>query len=292
MNAIVYHNGKWEKSADASMGLYSQSLHYGNGVFEGIRSYQTREGTVIFKAKEHFDRLHFSAAAMGIELMLSSDELTNIAYQLLNVNHLSNAYIRPLVYTGIDMGLGACKEAYLFMAAWEWTNYMDDKMQHVMLSSFERPNPKSCIVEAKVCGHYTNSILATAEARREGYDSALLMDMYGNVAEGPGANFFAEKDGVLYTPPVGNILPGITRDTIMTLAKELGFEVREERFGPQFLETLDAAFFTGTAAEVKGIGSIGNRTLPLAWEDTMGYSLMLMYKQLVINKKYSEITMV
>ena len=292
MKHLIYLNGAWLEQEMASMNLNSQTVHYGNGVFEGIRSYKGENGPAIFKAKEHFDRLIYSASVMGIEMNHNADQLTKIAYELLEKNNLTDAYIRPLVYTGMDMGLNACSESYVYMMAWKWENYMEEKLQSVMISTYERPNPKSCVVDAKVTGHYTNSILATAEAKRLGFDSAVLLDMYGNVAEGPGANLFVEKEGILYTPPAGNILPGITRDTILELAEEIGFTVKVESFGPEFLEHADMAFFTGTAAEVKGIGYINNRKLPLAWEDSLGYTLSLMYHKLVRNKRYSNITMV
>jgi branched-chain amino acid aminotransferase len=292
MKNIVYHNGTWIEEDLASMNLKSQTIHYGNGVFEGIRSYNGEDGPSIFKAKEHFDRLIYSASVMGISIDLTSDQLTKVAYELIDKNNLTDAYIRPLVYTGIDMGLNACSESYVYMMAWKWENYMEERLQSIMVSSFERPNPKSCIVDAKVTGHYTNSILATAEAKRRGYDSAVLLDMYGNVAEGPGANLFVEKDGILYTPPIGNILPGITRDTVLELSREIGFLVRTESFGPEFLINADNAFFTGTAAEVKGIGYVNDQKLPLPWEESIGYTLSLMYHKLVRNKRYSAITMV
>lgn len=285
-DTIVYLNGEWIKAKDASTSLYAQTMHYGSGVFEGIRSYNTEDGTRIFKAKEHFDRLKYSADKMHIKLNLSSEELTNLTYELLEKNNLSNAYIRPLIYLGQNMSLQPTDEVNVFLCAWEWGKYLGDNLLKLMTSSFQRPNPKSCHVEAKVVGHYTNSILATTEAKQKGFDEALLLDMNENVAEGPGANFFYEKDEVLYTPPLGNILSGITRQTILEIAKRFEYEVVEKHFTPADVHNADGAFFTGTAAEVAGIESLDGHTFKLDWEDTMGYQLAKAYRRMVSENEY------
>jgi branched-chain amino acid aminotransferase len=165
--------------------------------------------------------------------------------------------------------------------AWEWGKYLGDKLLNVMLSSFQRPNPKSCFVEAKVVGHYTNSILATTEAKSKGFDEALLTDMNGFIAEGPGANFFIEKNGKLVTPPLGNILAGITRQTVFEIAKELHFEIEERLFTLEEIHTADSAFFCGTAAEVIGIASVNEYQFPLKWEDSIGAIIQKKYKRRV-----------
>jgi branched-chain amino acid aminotransferase len=288
-NSQVYFNGKFVKANEATTDLYAQTLHYGSGVFEGIRSYDTEDGVRIFKAKEHFERLRFSAEKMHIQLELSSDELEKICYKLLEVNNLKDAYIRPLVYLGANMSLTPTKEVNVVIMAWEWGKYLGDQQLKVCLSSFQRPNPKSCFVEAKVVGHYTNSILATTEAKQKGYDEALLTDANGFVAEGPGANFFYEKNGVLYTPQLGNILPGITRQTVLELAKELDIPVVEKQFYPEELETADLAFFCGTAAEVIGIQQIDEHVFPMKWEDSTSYMIQLKYKQRVAHNEYKDV---
>jgi branched-chain amino acid aminotransferase len=288
-NSQVYFNGKFVKANEATTDLYAQTLHYGSGVFEGIRSYDTEDGVRIFKAKEHFERLRFSAEKMHIQLELSSDELEKICYKLLEVNNLKDAYIRPLVYLGANMSLTPTKEVNVVIMAWEWGKYLGDQQLKVCLSSFQRPNPKSCFVEAKVVGHYTNSILATTEAKQKGYDEALLTDANGFVAEGPGANFFYEKNGVLYTPQLGNILPGITRQTVLELAKELDIPVVEKQFYPEELETADLAFFCGTAAEVIGIQQIDENVFPMKWEDSTSYMIQLKYKQRVAHNEYKDV---
>ena len=291
-DTILYLDGKWTKAKDASLTLYNQSLHYGNAVFEGIRSYETEDGTLIFKAKEHYDRLHFSAQKMQIPLALSSETLTKLSYELLEKNKLTNAYIRPLIYPGENMSLVSGYDSHVLLCAWEWGRYLGDSLLRLMTSSFQRPNPKACFVEAKVTGHYTNSILATTEAKQEGFDEALLLDSNGFVAEGPGANFFFEKDEVLYTPKLGNILPGITRQTIFELADEMGIEVRERQFKVEDVYEADGAFFTGTAAEVAGIESLDGKNFGLQWSDTIGYELSRAYNNRVQKKEYKNFELV
>lgn len=286
---VLFLDGKFQKAADAQVGIYNQTMHYGNGVFEGIRSYNTEDGTRIFKAKEHYDRLHCSANVMGIKIPYSSEELEQITYRLLELNNLKDAYIRPLVYMGDNMTLNTNDDVHVVIMVWEWGKYLGDKMLRVMLSSFQRPNPKACYVEAKVVGHYTNSILATNEAKQKGYDEALLTDLNGYVAEGPGANFFIEKDGVLYTAPLGNILAGITRATVFELAKELGIEVKEKLFKPEEIYTADAAFFCGTAAEVIGIQEFNGHVFSMPWEDTNSFLIQRKYKRRVAFNEYQNV---
>lgn len=280
-NTIIFFNGEFIKVKDIPISIFNQTMHYGNGVFEGIRAYDTPKGVQIFKAKEHYDRLHYSAKVMHINLSYSSSELEQISYKLLEANNLKDAYIRPLVYLGENMSLTPTDEVNVVIMAWEWGKYLGDKLLKVMLSSFQRPNPNSCFVEAKVVGHYTNSILATTEAKSKGFDEALLTDMNGFIAEGPGANFFIEKNGKLITPPLGNILSGITRQTVFEIAKELHFEIEERLFTPEEIYTADSAFFCGTAAEVIGIASVNEYQFPLKWEDSIGALIQKKYKRRV-----------
>lgn len=287
---IVFVNGRFIKAKDAAVSMFNQTLHYGNGVFEGIRAYSTPAGTKIFKPKEHFQRLRESAKKMHIRFDYAINDLIEITYELLKQNKLSDAYIRPVVFSGINMKLLPTDESTLFIGAWKWGRYLGNKLQNVTISSYERPNPNSCPIEAKITGVYVNSILATYEAKKKGFDEALLLDMNGNVAEGPGTNFFYEKDGVLYTAPLGTILPGITRATVMEIAKDLNMEVREKLFTADELMEGDSAFFTGTAAEVAGISSIDGYQFPKAWDDSMGYILSQKYRQLIRTGDYSHST--
>lgn len=284
-DTIIFLDGEYVKAAEAGVNLYNQTMHYGNGVFEGIRSYETEQGTKIFKAKEHYDRLHYSAEKMHIKLNYTVEELEQISYEVLKRNNLTDAYLRPLVYLGPNMSLQPVEEVHVVIMAWEWGKYLGDKMLRLGLSSYQRPNPKSCHVEAKVVGHYTNSILATTEAKHNGYDEALLTDMNGYIAEGPGANFFMEKDGKLFTAPLGNILAGITRATVIELAQKLNIPIEEKFFTPEDIKTADAAFFCGTAAEVIGIESLDDYTFPLNWKDSKGAIIQRNYMNLVLHKE-------
>jgi branched-chain amino acid aminotransferase len=281
-NTIIYLNGAFVKAAEATTDFYSQSLHYGYSVFEGIRSYQTASGeTKIFKATEHYDRLKNSALALNMPYNWDTDELIEATYEVLSRNNLQNAYIRPLVYAPANMSFNPNKESYLLIAAWEMGLFLGEKLLRVTTSSFQRPNPKGFRIEAKAGGHYVNSILASQEAKAKGFDEALLTDMNGYVAEGPGANVFFEKNGKLYTPSTGNILPGITRATVIEICAELNIPVEERLFTTDELKQADAAFFCGTAAEVIGWESLDEAKFPAKWENTIGRRIQQTYKNRV-----------
>jgi branched-chain amino acid aminotransferase len=224
---ILYLNGAFVKASEATMDFYSQSLHYGYSVFEGIRSYKTENGdTRIFKAVEHFDRLKNSAEALNMPYHWTTEELIEATYEVLQQNNLQDAYIRPVIYAPANMSFVKNEQSFIVIEAWEMGLFLGDKLLRVMTSSFERPNPKGFKIHAKAAGHYVNSIMASQEAKANGYDEALLNDMNGNVAEGPGANLFFEKDGKLFTAALGNILPGITRATVLEICDELNIEVK------------------------------------------------------------------
>ncbi|THU40944.1 branched-chain amino acid transaminase [Niastella caeni] len=281
-NTIIYLNGAFVKAAEATTDFYSQSLHYGYAVFEGIRSYQTASGeTKIFKATEHYDRLRNSATALNMPYNWDTDELIEATYEVLSRNNLRNAYIRPVVYAPANMSFNPNTESYLLIAAWEMGLFLGEKLLRVMTSSFQRPNPKGFRIEAKASGHYVNSILASQEAKAKGFDEALLTDMNGYVAEGPGANVFYEKNGKLYTPATGNILPGITRATVIEICTELNIPVEERLFTTDELKQADAVFFCGTAAEVIGWQSLDDTVFPAKWENTLGRRIQLAYKNRV-----------
>ena len=278
---LLYLDGKFVKASDASTDLYSQTLHYGYGVFEGIRAYKTENGTSIFKAKEHYERLKNSAELINIPFNYNVDELVQVTYDLLEKNNLSDAYVRPLVFCDPNMSLTQPNKVSVMICAWEWGAYLGDQQLRLTVSSYCRPHPRSVKIEAKVCGHYVNSILATTEAKRNGFDEALVLDSDGFLAEGPGANFFFEEDGVLYTPQLGNILPGITRATVLELAENLGIKVKKGLFRPEELYTADSAFYCGTAAEVIGIESVNEYQFPKKWNDSLGKKLQDEYSKLV-----------
>lgn len=289
-DTTIFLDGEWLNAADARVSLYSQTVHYGSGVFEGIRSYEAEGEAAVFKAEAHYQRLVDSANKMHIPCHYSVEQLTGLTYQLLEKNDLKDAYIRPLLFVGENMTLSKVDEAHLFLCAWEWGKYLGSSLLNVMVSSYERPNPRAVPVEAKVTGHYTNSILATNEAKSKGFDEALLCDENGSVAEASGANFFYEQNGVLYTPPLGNILPGITRSTAIDLAEELGYEVIEAYFPPEKVKGADGAFFTGTAAEIAGIGWLDGNPFRLPWEETIGFRIAEAYQKLVRQPQRKAIT--
>lgn len=283
---IIYFNGEFVKASEAKTDLYSQSLHYGYAVFEGIRSYPVDGGTKIFKAKEHYDRLRHSAALMKMPFNYSTEEMTSLSYQVLEKNNFTDAYLRPIVLCSPNMSLSKGRESYLAIEAWEWTNgYLANKMR-LMTSSYRRPNPKGFHVEAKVSGHYVNSILACQEAKDAGYDEALLLDSDGFVAEGPGANIFYEKDGILYTPAKGNILPGITRATVIELCYELNIPVVEKFFTADEMKKADTAFYCGTAAEVVELASLDEVEFPKRWEDSLSGLIQKAYKAKVLEQNF------
>jgi len=282
-NTILYLNGDYVKASEAKTDFFGQSLHYGYSVFEGIRSYKIDTGeTGIFKAAAHFERLKASAVAMNMPYPFDIDALIEATYFVLEQNNLQDAYIRPLVYAPANMSFNQNTESYIMIAAWEMQPFLGDKLLKVMTSSFERPNPKGFKITAKAAGHYVNSILASQEAKAKGFDEALLNDMNGFVAEGPGANVFFEKDGTLFTPSPGNILPGITRATLLEICDELKIPVEEKLFTTEELKQADAAFYCGTAAEIIGWESLDGVTFKKCWNETVSKQIQDAYKRKTI----------
>ena len=278
----LYLNGELVKASEAKMDFYSQSFHYGYSVFEGIRSYRTENWkTKIFKAKEHYDRLKLSAQALNLPYHWTTAELIAATYELLERNQLQDAYIRPVIYAPANMSFNLNTESFIVIEAWEMAPFLGDKLIRVMTSSFQRPNPKGFKLHAKAAGHYVNSIMASHEAKANGFDEALLLDMNEHIAEAPGANLFFEKDGKLFTPAPGHILAGITRATVIELCSELNIPVEEAVFSKEAIYGADAAFFCGTAAEVIGFESLDNQPFAMKWENSVSRSIQLAYKNLV-----------
>lgn len=284
---IIYLNGKFIKAVDAHVDLFSQSLHYGYGVFEGIRSYQTQNGVKIFKATEHYDRLKNSCGMVNIPFEYKTEELTQVTYQVLRRNKLTDAYIRPLVYCSPNMNLTQAKDVFIMICAWEWGKYLGDKPVRLCISSYQRQNPESIKMEAKVSGHYVNGILATSEAKVRGFDEALMLDINGTVAQAPSTNLFIEKDGELFTPPRGHIFPGITRATVMGICKELDIPVTEKLVSVDDLEKADSAFLCSTGAEIAGVESIDAKPFKKPWEESLGALIQEAYRSQVLEKSFS-----
>lgn len=281
-NTILYLNGSFVKAVDAKLDLYSQTLHYGYGVFEGIRSYRTVEGdSQIFKAKEHYIRFRESARAINLPFTFDLDELIDATYRLLELNGLQDAYIRPLVFAPPNMTYAFNEVSYITIQAWKMQPFLGDKLLRIMSSGYQRPNPLGFHIHAKACGHYVNSIVSSQDAKRQGYDEALLKDMEGFVAEGPGANVFFEKNGVMYTPSEGYILNGITRKTIIEICRDLDIRVIEKKITHDELKDADAAFFCGTGVEVIGWESIDQIHFPIPFEKSLSCLIRKAYLALV-----------
>jgi len=258
---FIWMNNKIVNWKDAKIHVLSHALHYGSGVFEGIRVYKAEKGSSVFRLKEHVDRLFKSADSLYMKIPYSKKQITDAIKETVRVNKLEEGYIRPIVFYGYGkMGLnpeGASVDVAI--AVWPWAAYIGDSAK-VITSSFIRIHPKSMKADAKVTGHYINSILASLEAKEKGADEALLLDYKKNVAEGPGENIFVVKDGKITTPRLNRqILPGITRNSVIEIARGLGYEVEEKDIKPEELLDADELFFTGTAAEITPIIKLDNK---------------------------------
>jgi branched-chain amino acid aminotransferase len=265
---FIWFDGKMVPWDQAQVHVLTHTLHYGLGVFEGIRAYQCADGrTAIFRLKEHIRRLFDSAHVMLIDIPFSQDDLTAACCEILRVNGQKEAYIRPLVFLGEGvMGLNPKgSPVQVTVISWVWGAYLGDeglrKGIRVKTSSFIRHHVNIMMTKTKTVGNYVNSIMAKLEAVQAGYDEALLLDTAGYVCEASGENIFIVKDGVLKTPPLTSILPGITRDCVIAIAKDLGLKVKEDRFSRDELYLADEAFFTGTAAEVTPIREVDARII-------------------------------
>jgi len=259
----IWMNGRMVNWDEAKVHILTHALHYGSGVFEGIRCYNTAKGPAVFRLKEHLQRMYNSAKIYHMKIPYTLEELRKATKDLIKVNRIKECYIRPIAYVSYgEMGLNPLKNPVdVAIALWPWDTYLGEegleKGIRVKISSYERINSNVMPPIAKATGQYINSILAKVEALHAGYDEALLLDNRGMVSEGPGENIFIVRDGVLYTPPAhASILLGITRDSIMRIAKDMGIEVRETDMDRGMIKTSDEAFFTGTAAEVTPIREI------------------------------------
>ncbi|MCO5230878.1 MAG: branched-chain-amino-acid transaminase [Chitinophagales bacterium] len=282
---ILFFNGNFKNVKDFKISPFNQTLHYGYGIFEGIRAYNTTQGSHLFKVRRHFERLLASSEKLGIQVPYTSQELINYAYELIEKNGMKEAYVRPLVFMDKNMTLRADAEhPNVLMTCWKWTRYYDNNELNIMVSSWRRLHPKTTYIDSKIVGHFPNDILATKEARDKGFDEALMLDVEGYVAQGPGCAFFYEKGGRLFVPPSEKIFPSITSQTLRGIAKQMGIEVVEKEFGVEDVIQADGAFFTGTAAEVAGIKHINGHQLKLEWEDTIGHLLHNRYKRIVSGK--------
>lgn len=260
----IWFNGEMVKWAEAKVHVMSHALHYGTSVFEGVRCYDTHKGPAVFRHKEHMQRLHDSAKIYRMPVNYSVDQLMEATRQTLIKNNLKSAYIRPLVFIG-DIGMGVNPpdgyQTDVIIAAFPWGAYLGadalDQGIDAMVSSWNRSAPNTIPTAAKAGGNYLSSLLVGNEARRHGYQEGIALDVHGYVSEGAGENIFIVKNGILFTPTLtSSALPGITRDAILSLAKDLDIEIREQTLSRESLYLADEVFMTGTAAEITPVRSV------------------------------------
>ena len=266
-DGFIWQDGKLVPWRDATTHVLTHSLHYGLAVFEGVRAYNTAKGTAIFRLAEHTQRLLNSAKIYMMDIPYSKDELMEAQKEVVRANKLESCYLRPLAFYGSEkMGISTRgATVHVAIAAWPWGAYLGEegleKGIRVKTSSYTRHHVNSTMPRAKLSGTYPNSILANLEVTKQGYDEALLLDNQGFVAEGAGENLFMVKDGKVYEPEIASALTGITRDSVITIARGLGYEVHSKRLTRDDIYLADEAFFTGTAAEVTPIRELDDRDI-------------------------------
>lgn len=287
----IWFDGEMIPWQEAKVHVLTHTLHYGMGVFEGIRAYETDNGAGIFRLQEHTDRLFRSAHIMKMKIPYTNDEINEASKAAVKINNLSQAYIRPMVFYGSQaMGLRAKGlKTHVIIAAWEWPSYMSPESLEqgikVRTSSYTRHHVNVSMCKAKANGHYINSMLALSEAISCGAEEALLLDPEGYVAEGSGENVFLVRDGVLYTPELTSCLDGITRATVIELAQSEGLVVKEKRITRDEVYIADEAFFTGTAAEVLPIQSLDDRQIGSGKRGEITARLQKRYFDIVLGKE-------
>jgi branched-chain amino acid aminotransferase len=263
----IWMNGSIVDWNDAHVHLISNTLQYGFGVFEGIRCYHTVDGPAVFRLKEHLLRLHNSAKILGFAVPYSVDELIEATRKIIRANSFDKCYIRPIAYIGYG-GMGLTYESCkidVSIAVWHWGEYVGqgtlENGSRAKISSYTRQHINTNMSKAKACGNYMLFQMARTEAKRDGYDEAILLDTNGHVAEGAVEHIFLVREGALVTPPLSNLLDGITRDTVIQLARAGNVEVREELFSRDYILTSDEAFFAGTGAEITPLVEVDNRKI-------------------------------
>lgn len=282
-DGVIWYDGKLVPWREATTHVLTHTLHYGLGVFEGVRAYKTAKGAAIFRLQAHTDRLFRSAHILGMAMPYDKETINRATCAAVRENRLESGYIRPMCFYGPEgMGLRAeGLKTHVIIAAWSWGSYLGEEGQQrgirVRTSSFGRHHVNVTMCKAKANGNYINSMLALREAVSAGCDEALLLDTEGYVAEGSGENIFLVRDGILYTPDLTSALDGITRQTIYTLAEELGIAVREKRITRDEVYIADEAFFTGTAAEVTPIRELDGRAIGAGTRGPITEKLQALY---------------
>ena len=286
-DGVIWFDGEMVPWRDAKVHVLTHTLHYGMGVFEGVRAYQTDKGAAIFRLEEHTRRLFDSAHIMQMKMPFDQATISEAQRQAVKQNNLETAYIRPMCFYGSEgMGLRADNlKVHVIVAAWQWGAYLGkealEKGIRIRTSSFTRHHVNISMCKAKANGHYINSMLALQEALSCGYDEAMLLDNEGYVAEGSGENIFVVRDGVIYTPDLTSALNGITRSTLFELASSQGIEIREKRITRDEVYIADEVFFTGTAAEVTPVREVDNRVIGDGGRGPITEKLQTMYFDLV-----------
>lgn len=295
-DGLIWLDGKMVDWRDAKIHVLTHSLHYGMAVFEGVRAYKTESGTAIFRLAEHTRRLFNSAKIFQMVIPFSPDELMKAQKEVVKANKLESCYIRPIAWVGSEkLGVAARGNTiHVSIAAWPWGAYLGEeglaKGIRTKISSFTRHHVNVSLVRAKASGYYINSILSNQEATALGYDEAILLDTEGYVSEGSGENIFIVRDGVIYTPDLASCLDGITRNSVLAMAKDLGIELREKRITRDELYCADEAFFSGTAAEITPIREVDDRQIGEGSRGPITEKLQSLFFDIVAgrNPKYAE----
>jgi len=290
-DGLIWLDGEMVPWREAKVHVLTHTLHYGMGVFEGVRAYKTDAGAAIFRLQEHTDRLFRSAHIMRMDMPFDKETLNSAQIAAVRDNQLEHAYLRPMVFFGSEgMGLRADNlKVHVMVAAWEWPSYMSPEALElgikVRTSSYTRHHVNISMCKAKANGHYINSMLALQEALDSGCDEALLLDNEGYVAEGSGENIFVIRDNQIYTPDLTSALDGITRNTIFAIAEELGYTIKEKRITRDEVYVADEAFFTGTAAEVTPIRELDGRAIGAGKRGPITEKIQTLYFDQVMGRR-------
>ena len=289
-DGFIWFNGNLVEWRNAQTHVLTNTLHYGMGVFEGVRAYETQNGTAIFRLQDHTKRLFNSAKITGMHLPFTMEEINQAHIEVVKANKLASCYFRPMAFYGSNK-LGVApdqNDVQVIVAAWPWGAYLGEEgMQkgiRVQISSFTRHHPNITMIKAKANGNYMNSIMANTEATRNGYDEAIMLDSNGFVAEGSGENIFIVNDGKLYTPALDAALDGITRRTVMAIAADMNLTVTEKHITRDEVYCADEVFFTGTAAEVTPIREVDGRVIGCGSRGTLTTEIQQRYFDIVHGK--------
>lgn len=289
-DGFIWFNGNFVEWRKAQTHVLTHTLHYGMGVFEGVRAYETQNGTAIFRLQDHTKRLFNSAKITGMHLPFTMEEINQAHIEVVKANKLASCYFRPMAFYGSNK-LGVApdqNDVQVIVAAWPWGAYLGEEgMQkgiRVQISSFTRHHPNITMIKAKANGNYMNSIMANTEATRNGYDEAIMLDSNGFVAEGSGENIFIVNDGKLYTPALDAALDGITRRTVMAIAADMNLTVTEKHITRDEVYCADEVFFTGTAAEVTPIREVDGRVIGCGSRGTLTTEIQQRYFDIVHGK--------